>query len=116
MITEIESKQLQQMLDDGKSTFALFVYTPFCGTCKLAEQLMRSAVSAFASSRLGTDNQVPTIYKVNINVAPKLAQSYRIKSVPCFMVWNNGTCTVQEYALGSMKNWLKWLQMCSNHR
>jgi thiol-disulfide isomerase/thioredoxin len=57
--------------------FALFLYTPFCGTCKLTERMLDIIM---------TMEPALPLYKSNINFLPRITQEWQIQSVPCIVI------------------------------
>lgn len=75
---------------------AILFFTPFCGTCKLAERMLE-VVDA-------TGYSVP-ISRVNINFTPVLRERWQISSVPCLIILGKTKQVVRkEYALESVPN------------
>ncbi|MFW5435632.1 thioredoxin family protein [Paenibacillus apiarius] len=58
---------------------ALYVHSPLCGTCRLAERMLHIVEQ--------TCLQV-TIASVPIQYVPELVRAYQIESVPCLLVWS----------------------------
>ncbi|CAM3551598.1 MULTISPECIES: thioredoxin family protein [Brevibacillus] len=77
----------------GKQTFALFVYTPMCGTCKLAERMLEVTHEALPTAPL---------YKINLNTAAPLAEKWQITSVPALIIFNRGEIQETHYAMQSV--------------
>ncbi|MBN6187816.1 thioredoxin family protein [Aneurinibacillus sp. BA2021] len=73
--------------------FAVYFYTPLCGTCAVAEKML-SVIEA-ASPGL-------PLYKCNINFAPELARAWQIASVPCLALITEGTHVRKLYAMRSV--------------
>jgi thioredoxin-like negative regulator of GroEL len=57
--------------------FALFLYTPFCGTCQLTERMLNIIM---------TMEPTLPLYKSNINFLPQITQDWQIQSVPCIVI------------------------------
>lgn len=74
-------------------TFALFVYTPMCGTCKLAERMLEVTHEALPTAPL---------YKINLNTAAPLAEKWQITSVPALIIFNRGEIQETHYAMQSV--------------
>jgi thioredoxin-like negative regulator of GroEL len=75
----IEWTQNELLTHDEKadSAFALFLYTPLCGTCKLTERMLDIIMTM--------EPELP-LYKSNINFLPQITQEWQIQSVPCIVV------------------------------
>ncbi|UFJ42370.1 thioredoxin family protein [Brevibacillus humidisoli] len=91
-IPEWDQGQIERALEHGES-FALFLYTPLCGTCQLAKRMV--AVAAKICSPVSP-------YTANLNLMPALAQALRIESVPCLMIVRQGEIVSKEYAMRSV--------------
>lgn len=61
--------------DIPEQQFILFGYTPFCGTCKLAEKMLDITAASL-------DVQVK---KIDLNYYEALSQQYEIQSVPVLL-------------------------------
>ncbi|WP_246054186.1 thioredoxin family protein [Paenibacillus anaericanus] len=97
---EWRSRPVQQTPNGCKE--ALFFYTPFCGTCKLTEKMLNIVLET------GT---VITVSKMNINYTPFLRDAWKISSVPCLVVLQNGAPIQIEYAMSSVVELHRWLQV-----
>lgn len=93
------SRPLQQTPSGDKE--ALFFFTPFCGTCKLTEKMLNIV--------LETGTIIP-VSKMNINYAPFLRDSWKISSVPCVVILQNGAPIQIQYAMSSVVELHRLLQ------
>ncbi|KYC67556.1 thioredoxin [Bacillus coagulans] len=85
-------KQLEErILQEEK--LALYFYTPLCGTCQLAGRMLEIAEQA-----------VPRFpyAKANLNYVPQMAEKYKIESVPCLLLLENGRAIDKVYAFQSV--------------
>lgn len=71
---ECGEHELLRKLAEEQEACAVFLYTPLCGTCKLAGRMLDIAASMVP--------QLP-VYRVNVNFAPTLVRQWRVASVPC---------------------------------
>jgi thioredoxin-like negative regulator of GroEL len=71
--------------------FAVFLYTPLCGTCKLAQRMLDIILTM--------EPDLP-IFKSNVNFLPKVVQDWQISSIPCIVILKAG----QDKKLYSMKS------------
>jgi thioredoxin-like negative regulator of GroEL len=90
---EITEQQIRNQLQKQGSSFAVYLYTPFCGTCKVGEKML--------SILLAMDPTLP-LQKCNIHYAPQLAKELQIESVPCLVVFKAGKLVKKEYAMRSV--------------
>ncbi|WP_029099170.1 thioredoxin family protein [Brevibacillus thermoruber] len=72
---------------------AVFVYTPLCGTCKLAERMLTVVQEALPGL---------TLYRANLNLLPELAEMWRVTSVPALLILERGAVAERHYALRSV--------------
>lgn len=100
-----EQEWIERMERKPDAVFAAIIYTPMCGTCKLAMQMI--------SIVLQTGIQVP-VYAVNILDIPQLVKTYQIGSVPCFVIMQGEDLIRKEYAMGSVDQLFKWLKEVQN--
>jgi thioredoxin-like negative regulator of GroEL len=74
---EWTQKELLTHAEKADFAFALFLYTPLCGTCKLAERMLEIIM---------TMEPALPLYKSNINFLPQITREWQIQSVPCIVV------------------------------
>ncbi|GAF65240.1 thioredoxin family protein [Alkalihalobacillus trypoxylicola] len=86
-------EQLEENLSNKKSLTFVYLYTPLCGTCKLASKMLE-VIEAMEPSL--------EILSLNINHAPSFAQKWKIESVPCLYVFQNGLGVERVYAFHSV--------------
>lgn len=91
-VQEIKVEQFRQMLEQ-KHTFALFLYTPMCGTCKLAKRMLTVTLEALPNR---------SAFEMNINTAPNFAQEWEISSVPALLIFRDGVLIERQYAMQSV--------------
>ncbi|WP_246946120.1 thioredoxin family protein [Bacillus pinisoli] len=77
----------------GTDRVALFLYTPLCGTCKVAERMLHVVENLVT--------EYP-IRKINLNYFPDLAAKWEIQSVPCLLLFEKGEMTKRIYAFQSV--------------
>jgi thioredoxin 1 len=92
MIERTES-QLVSMLQDESAHFAVFVYTPMCGTCKLARQMLEIIETTYP--QLAVDC-------ANIQFLPALREQWQMSSVPCLIRFIRGARQPNVYAFHSI--------------
>ena len=95
LMLELDAKELQRIGSErGKDlSLGVFFFTPLCGTCKVGESMLDVIVE-----------MVPTVplYKCNINSMPQVAQEWRIESVPCLIIFQDGQLVEKIYAMRSV--------------
>ncbi|WP_088102151.1 thioredoxin family protein [Halalkalibacter urbisdiaboli] len=89
----ITNELIQEKLDSREALTILFVYTPLCGTCKLAGSMLEV---------IEASNPALMIHRININHAPNFAQTWKIKSVPCLLIFQKGLGVERIYAFQSI--------------
>nr|WP_206765589.1 thioredoxin family protein [Paenibacillus dendritiformis] len=57
---------------------ALYVYSPFCGTCRLAERMLALLEQSYPQLAIAS---------ADVLEAFELVQAHRIESVPCLLLW-----------------------------
>jgi thioredoxin-like negative regulator of GroEL len=95
LITSVSEKQIFDLLGRQSGTLFLYIFTPLCGTCKLAEQMLQIAISTENSS---------VVYKTDANFTPKLIEAFKVQSVPCLLVFENGNLVDKHYAFKSVQD------------
>ena len=87
--TEVE---VRHAIDQDR-TFCLYMYTPMCGTCQVASKILTVSLELVQQLEAG---------KMNINFFPDLAREYEIESVPCLLIFKNGSLHNKIYAFQSV--------------
>jgi len=89
-MTEQQVLALKQFEHTG---CAVFLYTPMCGTCLAARKMLEVLMAM--------DDDLP-LYSCNVNTAARLAETWRIESVPCIVVLRDGVIVEKIYAVRSV--------------
>lgn len=66
--------------NEGKSIIDF--YALWCGPCRMLEPILES---------ISEENEDITIYKVNIDENPELANQFMVTSIPTIVLMNNGS-------------------------
>ncbi|SMF32193.1 thioredoxin family protein [Paenibacillus barengoltzii] len=102
MQAEKRRETAQTGKEAGTGREALFFVTTLCGTCQLAEKMLEIV--------LASGPCIP-VSKLNINFTPILRERWRIASVPCLIVLEDGVPVRQEYAMRSVVDLSEWLRV-----
>ncbi len=95
-LVELTEKEIVRMIEETDEACAVFMYTPFCGTCKWSERMLEIVKHLHPDVRL---------YKCNLNYTPALTREWQISSVPCLVVIRR-----KVYAMKSVVDLLEVLQ------
>jgi thioredoxin 1 len=79
-LTEISYQELQLIKKTHMKPLVIFVYTPLCGTCKLARKMLEIAIDSF-------DGKIIAV-ACNLNHMPRLAEEWKLQSVPSLAFYN----------------------------
>ncbi|MED3662362.1 thioredoxin family protein [Ureibacillus sp. FSL K6-8385] len=74
---------------------AFYLYTPFCGTCKVASKMLEVIEELLPNIPIG---------KADINFLEDFAFEQKIESVPCLIITKNGEIREKIYAFKSVPN------------
>ncbi|WP_108670635.1 thioredoxin family protein [Peribacillus acanthi] len=85
-------EQLQQNILDNE-IYGIYIYTPICGTCQVASKMLTVVESMLHELK---------VERIDLNFLPDLANHYKIESVPCFLLFENGTLKERIYAFQSV--------------
>ncbi len=91
MMNEWNEQELETFFKEH-STGLLYFYTPLCGTCQVASQMLQ-VISEMVNLRIG---------KMNLNFYPETAKSFAIESVPCLLFVKDGQVVETIYAFHSV--------------
>jgi len=97
---ECTRKEIMDLIQAGENLF-LFFFTPFCGTCKLAERMLDIILQMEPHWE---------IKKCNVNVHPDLCQNWKIASVPCILKIEEGMLGERLYRMHSVDELYTWLK------
>jgi thiol-disulfide isomerase/thioredoxin len=92
-VKEWTQQELREHAETAVKPFAVFLYTPFCGTCKLTERML--------SIILTMEPGLP-IFKSNVNFLPQIIQDWQITSVPCIVIIEVGKDMKRIYNMKSV--------------
>ncbi|MDQ0205974.1 thioredoxin family protein [Alkalicoccobacillus murimartini] len=90
---DITANEVEHKLASREELEILFIHTPLCGTCKRAASMLE--ILEMTYDQLSID-------RLNINHHPSFAHTWRIKSVPCLMVFQKGLGVERVYAFQSI--------------
>jgi hypothetical protein len=94
-------QQLFNYYNSITNPLAVFIYSPFCGTCKQAENMLNRL--------LQLDPKI-TVVKSNILYLPELTVQWRIKSIPCLLIMHlNGEVSTR-YRMGNILEMFEFLR------
>ncbi|UPM53926.1 thioredoxin family protein [Gottfriedia acidiceleris] len=77
----------------SKETTVIYIYTAMCGTCQVASKMLEIVNEILPNLPLS---------KVNINEIVEEAQSWKVESVPCLLIFENGEMKQKIYAFQSV--------------
>lgn len=77
----------------SKKLCAFYLYTSMCGTCQVASKMMEIMEATLPEIPMG---------KANINYVEQIAIDYKIESVPCLLIAENGNVRDKIYAFQSV--------------
>jgi thioredoxin-like negative regulator of GroEL len=82
----------------------VFLHSPFCGTCHLAERMLDIALEAMKvpSDGKASSDATPVVLRCNVNVSPRLVQTWKVASVPCLIAANGRDVLGRLYAFHSV--------------
>ncbi|MDT3424680.1 thioredoxin-like negative regulator of GroEL [Paenibacillus forsythiae] len=101
---ELNERELLEAIGRSGAHLAVFLETPFCGTCKAARRMLDVA-----------GHLLPRDYELitgNINLLPGIVRQYRIASVPALLVFNAERDRPPRihYALASVERVLEYIR------
>ena len=82
-------------IEETKDNYVTYIFTPFCGTCALARQML---------DKIESIHQQDIFYEMNAGLNPQFMQDYKIESVPCLLIKRHGEIREKVYAFHSIAN------------
>jgi len=73
---EVRAEDIPRLLQETEGPFVLYLYSPLCGTCSLASQMLNIVIQTSAS--------LP-VFKCDVLLAPDLCQDWHIETIPCLV-------------------------------
>ncbi|MFT4412922.1 thioredoxin family protein [Fredinandcohnia humi] len=89
---ELNEKEIDESISNEQN-FYLYLYTPMCGTCQVASKMLSVVKELLPAIAIG---------KSDLNYIPKKAIEWEIESVPCLLLFKNGTIYKKVYAFHSV--------------
>jgi thioredoxin 1 len=99
-MSSTDEQQLLQRIQT-EPDLLLFIFTPFCGTCKLAGQMLDIVSATYPDFK---------IERIDIQTIPRCRERWRIESVPCLLGFTRGERVVTMYAFHSVTHLAEQLQ------
>ncbi|MDR0270872.1 thioredoxin family protein [Paenibacillus sp.] len=93
-----EKQLLEELWSKGKP-LAVFLHTPFCGTCKVAQRMLEVAEHLLPEGLLA---------EADVNMLPIVVEQYKIRSVPALLLADaerSGKPDIK-YSMGSVEELL----------
>ncbi|WP_099223857.1 thioredoxin family protein [Listeria costaricensis] len=87
-----QKTQFEQQLAERRD-FILYFYTPTCGVCQLAGQLIEFVEAAQPERHFA---------KADLNFFPDVAEQHHIRSVPALLKYQNGQLQKISYELNNV--------------
>ncbi|PCJ20053.1 MAG: thioredoxin [Candidatus Cloacimonadota bacterium] len=78
----ITQDNFDEIVDNSKAPVLVDFWAEWCGPCKMLIPVLEEL-----SSEYGDDL---TIYKANVEENPKLAQKFKVRSIPCLILFKDG--------------------------
>lgn len=100
-MTEWTEQQLRTRLSLLSESQFVYLYTPWCGTCKMTEKMLQVVMTLMPD--------LP-IVKSNVNFCPQLVQSWKIESVPCIVHLKQHGIADKRYRMQGVDDLLQWFQ------
>lgn len=92
---EITADQLEEI-----DSFFLYIHTPFCGTCHIARSFLET---------IEKTHKRTIFYELNASLFPNFMQKYKIESVPCLFIKQDGEVREKIYTFHSIPNMYHYL-------
>ncbi len=93
-IPDVDERELIRRRFRSETPFAVYFYTPLCGTCKLGEKMLL-VVRAMSPEA--------AVVKANVNFMPAVVQDWKIESVPCLTFVDEKRIVEKLYTMRSVE-------------
>ena len=99
-IIELTEESFNKQVLNKKGFVLIDFWAPWCGPCRMMSAVIEEVASEVKEVEFG---------KVNVDKNQSISTSYRISSIPCFVLFKNGKAIVSRVG-GCSKDELKdWL-------
>src|SRR5699024_474572 len=76
-------------------TYFMFIHTPFCGTCRMARQML---------TKMEPVQQKHLFHEMNASLFPEFMQEAKVERVPSPFITQDGVITEKVYTFHSIPN------------
>lgn len=101
-LQELTEPEVLDRLEKSSREEAFVFFTPFCGTCALAEKMLEVVQATGKSMALA---------RININYAPRLRDLWQITSVPCLVIIRGGKVSRKETVMQGVDHLYELLRL-----
>jgi thioredoxin-like negative regulator of GroEL len=107
-LRDADEQAVFDILKHSTEPVVVFLHSPFCGTCHLAERMLDIALEAIKAAPSGNAggnasiHAAPAVYRCNVNVSPRLVQTWEVESVPCLIAARCDEVVERMYAFRSV--------------
>lgn len=77
----------------NREDYLIYIHTPFCGTCHVANSMLRQIEAA---------HNLEFFYQMNASLYPKFMQKFQIESVPCLLIKSGNSIKEKIYTFHSV--------------
>ncbi|MCR8641352.1 thioredoxin family protein [Paenibacillus sp. N1-5-1-14] len=98
---ELTLTEIQHKLRAEQDEFALFLFSPLCGTCQVTHRMLDIV--------LQMEPELP-VYKGNLNLMSQLSDVWQITSIPCIVILKNGNLVTKFTRMESVERLLSALR------
>ncbi len=89
------NSETEAALSKANENILIFIHTPFCATCQLAEKMLHI---------IEQTNPSRVIYKLNASLHPNFMKKNKLESVPALVLWNGTLQAEPIYKMESVTN------------
>ncbi len=102
MVVECDEDNFTEMVLESSVPTVVDFWATWCGPCKMMGPVLES---------LATDmGETVRFVKVNIDSSPNLAHSYKIRSIPTFLLFVDGKLVSEMTGAGSKPKVRDWIE------
>jgi thioredoxin-like negative regulator of GroEL len=97
-IPDVAEPELIRRRWSDEAPFAVYFYTPLCGTCRYGERMLNVVRAMLPEAR---------IVRANVNFMPAVVQDWKIESVPCLAFVQDKRIAEKVYTMRSVEHLLE---------
>ena len=104
-VKEITNENFNKEVIENRGFTLVDFWAPWCGPCRMMTPIFHE---------LSEENKNISFCKINIDECQDLASNYRVSSIPCFILFKNGSAVAIKTGGTSKDDFNQWIKEQTN--